>query len=250
MAMLLANLVKWDGLRSILRRKQSPPPELGSSDIVLDQLVDLFVKGQDRLYNKNADFDYLAYAFADLAKHAEVRNHILQPQAYDGVVPLSKIKVFTEHKSHIRREGVASVLKNVAFQVTEHPRLLSATDLDVLPYVLLPITGSEEYPVEETMAMLPDLQLLPPDKRRDPDPAVIRTHVETLTLLTSTRVGRDLMREVNVYPIIRETHATVDDDAVREACDRLVQVLMRDEEPDPGSRVEEVVDEEDQLVEV
>jgi hypothetical protein len=43
-----------------------------------------------------------------------------------------------------------------------------------------------------------------------------------------------VLREVQVYPIVRETHLQVDDDGVREACERLVQVLMRDEEGEEG----------------
>lgn len=82
--------------------------------------------------------------------------------------------------------------------------------------------------------MLPDLQLLPPDKKRDTDPSILQTHVETLMLLTTTREGRDTLREIKVYPIIRETHLKVEDEDVREACERLVQVLMRDEEGEDG----------------
>lgn len=235
--MLLANLTKWDGLKSIVTRKQTPPERLQSDELVLNQLLDLFVKGPDKTYNKHADFDYLAYVFADLSKHAEIRQFFLAEQGYDGVVPLNKIKVFTEHRSDVRRKGVASTIKNVAFEVPAHGAFLDEDRVNILPYILLPITGNEQYSEEETMAMLPDLQLLPPDKQRDPDNSIIQTHVETLTLLTTTRAGRDLMRSVNVYPIIRETHLHVEDDGVREACERLVQVLMRDE-AEPGAEEE------------
>lgn len=249
--MLLANMTKWESTKSIFDKKQSAPAELGSDDRVLNQLMDLFVKGQDNGYNKNADFDYLAYVFADLCKHTEIRRHFITLQEYDGVIPLSKLKVFTEHKSDTRRRGVASTIKNVAFEVSSHASLLSSEELDILPYILLPIIGGEEYDADESMDMLPDLQLLPPDKRRDPDAKIIQTHVETLTLLTTTREGRDLMRQVQVYPVIRETHARVEDEDVREACDRLVQVIMRDEAEDEGGRVKEIEDDEDEaLVEV
>lgn len=256
--MLLANLAKWDALKRVLDRKQRCPEGLSSDDLVLNQLLDLFVKGADQSYNKHADFDYLAYLFADLAKHAEVRRYFIEKQAYDGVVPLTKLKVFTEHKSEVRRKGVASTIKNVAFDVPSHPSFLAEDEINILPYILLPITGGEEYDDDDTMGMLPDLQLLPPDKQRDPDHNIIQTHVETLTLLTSTREGRDLMREVKVYPIIRETHARVDNEGVQEACDRLVQVLMRDEEEDAGKtegaargKFEDVSDDDDdQIVEV
>ena len=249
--MLLANLAKWDGLKSLLTRKQTPPEGLGSDDIVLNQLIDLFVKGADKTYNKFADFDYLAYLFADLAKHPEIRQYFINKQSYDDVIPLDKIKVFTEHKSEVRRKGVASTIKNAAFDVPAHPKFLDEDGVNILPYLLLPIIGNEEYPEDEMLDMHPDLQLLPPDKQREPDNNILQTHIETLVLLTSTRPGRELMRQHGVYPIIRETHLRVEDDGVREACERLVQMLKGDEEPE--SRVEEVVEDEgddDKVVEV
>lgn len=242
--MLLANIVKSDSLKSIITRTQPCPESLGSDDSVMNQLMDLFVKGQSGGYNKDADLDYLAYVLADLAKHAEIRQYFTTVQSYDGQVPLSKVRVFTEHKSPIRRQGVASTIKNVAFEVPSHKELISVAGVNLLPYVLLPIMGSEEYDMEESMDMLPELQLLPPDKARESDPDIVRTHVETLMLLTTTRESREYLREIKVYPIIRETHMRVEDEGVQEACDRLVQVLMRDEEPEEdGVMVEEMVDE-------
>jgi hypothetical protein len=230
LAMLLANLAKWDDLKHILNLERPAPKELQSSNKAIDQLLDLFVKGAEGTYNKDADFDYLAYFFADLAKHEEGRKYFLSKQDYDNVVPLTKITVFTEHKSDIRRKGVASTIKNVAFEIESHPSFLSEDEINILPYLLLPIMGNEEYEEEDSMSMLSDLQLLPPDKQRDSDPTIMQTHVETLMLLTTTREGRDTMREIKVYPIIRETHLRVEHDEMREACERLVQVLMRDEE--------------------
>ncbi|KAI0013115.1 DUF383-domain-containing protein [Xylariaceae sp. FL0662B] len=260
LSMLLANLAKWDAFKGIIDKKQPSPDELGSNNLIMNQLVDLFVKGAGGAYNKKADFDHLAYLFADLSKHAEARHYFVSKQEYDGVIPLSKLKVFTEYKSDVRRKGVASTIKNVAFDVPSHPLFLSEDDINILPYVLLPITGNEEYDEEETMSMLPDLQLLPPDKQRDADPNIIQTHVETLLLLSSTRQGRDHMREVKVYPIIRETHLRVNHEGVKDACERLVQVLMRDEaDPDTAAHAQVVEqsgggnngeDDDDQIIEV
>jgi hypothetical protein len=228
--MLLANLAKYDELKDIITVERPAPKELASNNRAIDQLLDLFVKGADGTYNKEANYDYLSYLFADLAKHEEGRQYFLTRQEYDNVVPLTKLIVFTEHKSDIRRKGVASTIKNVAFEIDSHSEFLDEDEINILPYLLLPITGNEEYDEEDTMDMLPDLQLLPPDKKRDPDPSIIQTHIETLMLLTTTRLGRDKLREIKVYPIIRETHLHVENEDVREACERLVQVLMRDEE--------------------
>lgn len=173
----------------------------------------------------------------------------------DNIVPLTKLTVFTEHKSIIRRRGVASTIKNVAFDVSAHPKLLASTGEDainILPYILLPIMGPEEYDDDDTEGMLEDLQLLPPDKEREPDHEILKTHLETLLLLTTTREGRDLMRKIKVYPIVRETHAHVENEEVREACDRFVQVIMRDEEGEGDDaevpKIQEVEDDEDEQI--
>lgn len=144
--------------------------------------------------------------------------------------------VFTEHKSPIRRRGVASTIKNVAFELDAHPSFLSTEDeeVNILPFILLPLTGSETYSDEEMLDMLPDLQLLPPDKEREPDVEILKAHVETLMILSSSRDGREKLREAGTYYVVRETHLRVEDEGVREVCDRLVQVLMRDEEGESG----------------
>lgn len=252
--MLLSNLAKSDHLERLITLERSlPDSSISTSPYALDQLFDCFVKGADGSLNKHANFDYLSYLLADMSKHKSGRDHFLSKRSYDGVVPLSKLTVFTEHKSDIRRKGVASTIKNASFEVDKHPLLLSddsvlhdgVPGVNILPYVLLPIAGSEEFPEDESADMLPDLQLLPPDKSRESDPEILGTHLETLLLLTSTRDGREHLRSVSVYPLVREVHGHVKDEAVTEACDRLVQVLMRDEEENPV--VEEI--DEDQTIE-
>lgn len=280
--MLLANMAKSDKFaKSLLTLSRAVPKPLSHSPLAIDQMLDLFVKGAAGSYNPEADFDYLSYLFADMAKYDAGRKHFLtaRREGDDEVVPLSKLIVFTEHPSAIRRRGVASTIKNCTFDVPAHNQLLSSSAADnginLLPYILLPLMGPEEYSPEDMDDMLEDLQLLPPDKTREPDAEIIKTHLETLLLLTTTRPGRDLLRKVKVYPIVRELHLQTNDEGVREACDRFVQVVMRDEEgegketakameaaraqhianEDVVGRVREVADEEeededDQLVEV
>ncbi|KAI9820382.1 MAG: hypothetical protein M1827_006006 [Pycnora praestabilis] len=242
-AMLLANMAKLDDLKRILTLTRDVPKSLSISKYAMDQLMDCFVKGAEGRYNEDANFDYLAYFFADIAKYPDGRKYFVTTQPYDSVIPLTKLTVFTEHKSTIRRRGVASTIKNVSFDIPSHPSFLSSSEINVLPYLLLPITGPEEFSEEDALSLLPDLQLLPPDKTRDSDESIITTHLETLLILTTTKEGRELMREVKVYPIVRETHLHVDDEGVQDACDRLVQVLMRDEEDE-----EKVIEDDDNKV--
>lgn len=226
----------------------------------MDQLLDCFVKGAEGCYNKHADYDYLSYFFADLAKFPHGRKYLTTPQPHDNdIIPLTKIIVFTSHSSHIRRLGVASAIKNCSFLLPSHSALFS-TDVNLLPYILLPLMGPEEYSEEDTEGMLEELQLLEPDKEREKDIEIMKTHIETLLLLTTTREGRDHLRKIKVYPIVRELHLQVDDEGVREACDRLVQVIMRKEEgeedgeEETGAKITEIredeEDEDEKIVEI
>ena len=256
--MLLANLSKSSTITNILKLKREIPKPLSTSPIAIDQLLDCFVKGAGGSYNKDADYDYLSYLFADLAKHEDGRKYFLTPRKEDeGVVPITKLIVFTEHKSTIRRRGVANTIKNVCFDVTSHKRLLYPEDevdggIGLLPYILLPLMGSEEYPEEDTEGMLDECQLLPPDKEREKQNDILITHLESLLLLTTEKESRRWLREVKVYPIMRELHLQVEDEGVREGCDRLVQVLMRGEEGEDEDgahpRVQEIEEDEDEQI--
>jgi hypothetical protein len=238
--MLLANLVKHPSLTRLITLSRPAPTPISRSTFAIDQLMDCFISTPSTSNNTSASnpaYDYLSYSFASISAHSSGRLYFLTPQPYDSILPLTKLTPFTEHPSHIRRAGVASTIKNICFEIDKHAMLLplsSSKDhsitADILPYVLLPLCGSEDLDSDQFPDMLPDLQLLPPDKVRDPDPAILITHLETLLLLTTTREARDLMRKVGVYPVVRECHAAVENEDVRDAAERVVQVLMRKEE--------------------
>ncbi|KAF2673377.1 DUF383-domain-containing protein [Microthyrium microscopicum] len=232
---LIANLSKHKDFQKVLTTNLPARPSLKTtSTLAIDHLLTVFLLGEGSRYNANCDYAYLAYAFADLAHHPAARTYLTTPRADDhNLMPLSKILVFTDHADDIRRRGVANTIKNVCFQVSAHPSLLAPVDqggANLLPFILLPLMGAEEYADDEMEAMLDECQLLPPDKEREKDADILVTHLDTLLLLTTTRKGREEMRRVQVYPIVRECHMAVDDEGVRDACDRLVQVLARDEQ--------------------
>jgi hypothetical protein len=66
--MLLANLAKSDNLKRIITLERAIPKTISESSNAMDQLMDCFVKGAEGKINKAADFDYLAYFFADISK--------------------------------------------------------------------------------------------------------------------------------------------------------------------------------------
>ena len=66
--MLLANIAKSDSIARLQSLRRAMVPNLTSSDVALDQLVELFNKGANGGYNAAANYDFLGYVFADMVK--------------------------------------------------------------------------------------------------------------------------------------------------------------------------------------
>jgi hypothetical protein len=130
--------------------------------------------------------------------------------------------------------------RNAAFEKAGHTRLVAPKNepvaeegsIDLLVQLLLPLCGNEEFDIDvgprklvflrgylpspgsddhgtpaQVLDELPaELQLLPPDKKREPDAQIRGILVETLVLLATTRANRDAMRARGGYPIIKEAH--------------------------------------------
>ncbi|MCJ1470603.1 hypothetical protein MMC07_009249, partial [Pseudocyphellaria aurata] len=190
-SMLLANLSKSPSLARLLSLKRTSIPALSPSPLALDQLIDLFNLGANGKYNPAANFDYLAYVFADLAKP-----------------PIS-----------------------------------------ILPFLLLPLCAPHSpssFTDEEVDRMLPELQYLGAEQKRESNNGVLAGLLEVLYLLVAKgdAEAKETVRAGGTYYVVRELHLAVEDEGVREGCDRLVQVLMQDDEGttvanNGGTRTEE-----------
>ncbi|KAI0743814.1 hypothetical protein C8Q80DRAFT_1272453 [Daedaleopsis nitida] len=225
--------------------------------LALPLLLDAFVKAArvtDELDPSKHQFKgqlhFLASVFANLSAVPIGRAFFLTPISSDPLkedadleYPLSKLLAFTEHKDTIRRGSVGATIKNCAFQASAHRALLSeetekvtispsavaAPGIDILPYVLLPLAGPEEFDLEDQDKLPSALQFLPPTKKREADPVIRLTHVETLLLLCTTHWGRNYLRSHGVYEVVRALHEDEQVEKVSEHVERLVNLLKRDE---------------------
>lgn len=91
---------------------------------------------------------------------------------------------------------------------------------------------------------------------------ILKGLLEALYLLTTRgniegekagklREGKRVVKEAGTYYVVRELHLSVEDEGVREGCERLVDVIMGDEiegEGDAKGGAEE--DEEDKILEI
>lgn len=85
--------------------------------------------------------------------------------------------------------------------------------------------------------MLAELQYLGPEQVREEDKMVIGNILDVLYLLAvkgDKEKGRDLIRAAGGYFVVREFHVAVEDEGVREGCERLVQVLMQEDDEGEG----------------
>ncbi|KAI1309978.1 hypothetical protein EDD11_003927 [Mortierella claussenii] len=234
--MLLSNMCKNDKISTkVLNMTGKPIEGLTTSTFAVAQLADIFLKGTDKGYNPQCTYDFLASVFATLATLPLGRTQLFAKDD-NGLSPLSKVVCFTEHPNLIRRGGVITAIKNASFAVESHPALLDENDINVLPYILLPLCGPEEFDLDDMEGMPEDIQLLPPTKTREADAHLRETLLEGLILLTSTRAGRDYLREKKTYPVIQKMHLAETDEHVQDVAEQIVNMLMRDE----GAEVEEI----------
>lgn len=56
--------------------------------------------------------------------------------------------------------------------------------MDILPFLLLPLAGPEDFSEEEMERLPVDLQYLPPDKQREPDADIRKMLVEAVMLVS------------------------------------------------------------------
>ncbi|XP_066144525.1 protein HGH1 homolog [Euwallacea fornicatus] len=192
------------------------------SNKTFDALIEIFTKYE---YNKSAKLHYLGPVLSNLSQSKRVRHCILDQ---DKCV-VQRLLPFTEYKdSLVRRGGIVGTLKNCCFETDFHEWLLS-DDVDILPRLLLPLAGPEEFDEEDNDKLPIELQYLPSDKEREEDPDIRCILVEAITQLCSKRITREFIRNKNSYIILRELHKWETDKKVLLACENLVDILIRTE---------------------
>ncbi|XP_003802412.1 protein HGH1 homolog [Otolemur garnettii] len=180
-------------------------------------------------YNPRAPLHYLGPLLSNLSQRPAARAFLLDP---DRCV-VQRLLPLTQHPdSSVRRGGVVGTLRNCCFEHRHHQWLLGP-EVDILPFLLLPLAGPEDFSEEEMERLPVDLQYLPPDKQREPNADIRKMLIEAIMLLTATAPGRQQVRDKGAYLILRELHNWEPEPDVRAACEKLIQVLIGDE-PERG----------------
>lgn len=194
---------------------------------LLPTLLPLYRAG--RKHNAHCDYAFLASVLADLSNTREGRLFFLEDlRRLEGLLP------DLHSTSVVRRGGVATIIKNCLFETDYHARILTKEREE--DFIITTLAGrlldqrSSLSPAEREQLPV-ELQLL--DKMEaEPDMVVRSLVIESLIILGTTREGRETIRVKEIYPILREWHRLEQEDDMKALIERLVELLIRDEEPD------------------
>lgn len=119
----------------------------------LERLLTCFTRKE--FNKKGMKLDYIAPIFSNLTQCQKGRDIVCNPEAHI----LIRILPFTHHPDNlIRRGGATGILKNICFDSSRHDWLLSE-EVNVLPFILLPLAGPEEYSEEDNDKFPIELQV-------------------------------------------------------------------------------------------
>lgn len=214
-------------LSNILRPEDLAAQVFDEVESSIEGLVNAFTRID---YNtKKCHLNYLGPIFSNLSQVAKGREYFCRPNSDI----LGRLIPFAHHgDSIVRKGGCIGLLKNICFDSSRHEFLLD--QIGVLPMILLPLAGPEEYSDEENDKLPMELQYLGPDKKREADPDIRKMLLESLAQLCATRKAREFLRSNGTYEVLRELHkfecTDNGDPSVLLACENVVDILIRTED--------------------
>ena len=172
-------------------------------------------------------FDFLFSVLADMTLTAECRRYLSE-----GNHPIFlRLLTFINDTSYVKRGGVAVIVKNCLLEVDRHQTILEDHDDTLLAALLGRLVHPEcTFLEEELDKMLLEISLEHRNTPAESDPAIREMIIESLVALGTTYEGRVILREKEVYPIIRECHKHETDDTLRGAMEIVVEYIIRDED--------------------
>ncbi|CAK4451845.1 unnamed protein product [Aphanomyces euteiches] len=238
--MLLANVTTTpEGAKALVTNDA----KYSAREIILQKLTVNFLEsepepdGIDPTTNEpkwDDDYQYVANILANITQLEEGRDFLLRLRP-KGDIPaevqsLTHVLLPQVHSPNvIRRRGVVQALRNLCFDSDNHFFLYDT--LDIVSHLQRRLAGPEPLEADDKVGMSSAvLAVLGPKKKRETDVQVRKEVVECLILLSSSRNGRNVLRQKKVYPIVRNAHLVESNEEVSDQIYKLVDFLIRDEE--------------------
>lgn len=214
--MLLSNMSKNAGCS-----EQLVPFTAAFMDIVLE-----------RTTQAKGTFGFLISVLADMTVVAECRRFLSEGEHPKFLRLLSLIG----DASVVTRGGVCAVVKNCLMETDRHQTLLEDHDDTLLTALLGRLVGPEcEFSEPELDRMFVEVALEHRFAPVESDAAIREMIIESLLALGTTADGRQLLRDKECYPVLREWHKREPEEALQALMEKVVEYIIRDED-DCGSR--------------
>jgi Domain of unknown function (DUF383)/Domain of unknown function (DUF384) len=141
-------------------------------------------------------------------------------------------------RNAVRRRGVVACLRTCLFENEIHWWILH--EVGILPYIMLPIIVATPFTDAEKVGMDPVLWLNAqnPMKKWEPETDILLMLLECVILLCQKRGIREELRKRQVYPMCRNLDYLQEDEDVSNLILEIVNLLMRDEDPDAPLEVD------------
>ena len=161
------------------------------------------------------------------------QSYLTKPTADSPLDPLTNFLPLTTHQSPVRRLGAATLLRNLTLAHPDPLYLLQPAS-SILTPILLPLCDVDQAGITpEEMETLPEecQYLVAGEHVAETDSTVLSLLLEALYLVIarSGSEGRRVVRSQGAYPIVRELHLRNEEESVRKACEKVVDVLMAEE---------------------
>ena len=167
----------------------------------------------------------VAALITNMSQLEEIRQTVVSETEF-----ISKMfEVFDKSTDNSVKNAIICIIRNCCLDTELHPKLLDPQN-EILVKMVLPVAGPEEFDEEDTNKLPIDLQYLGTDKSRETDPEIRKLLMESLLLLCSTRFGREVIREHNIYLILREYHKWEKVREVQKAIEDVVDIIIKKEE--------------------
>ena len=172
-------------------------------------------------------FEFLFSVLADMTLTSECRRYLSESEH-----PIFlRLLTFINDTSYVKRGGVCVIVKNCLLEVDRHQDILEDHDDSLLAALLGRIVHPGcEFSEEELDKMLLEISLEHRNTPAETDLAIRAMIIESIIALGTTYEGRVILREKDVYPIIRECHKHETDDFLRELMEKVVEYIIRDED--------------------
>ncbi|KAH9418152.1 Protein hgh1 [Dermatophagoides pteronyssinus] len=194
--------------------------------------LDKFINGFQTKFQSNHCQKSLMTAYLNnLCQCEKIRNRLIDGRYLHSFMAIYDHYQQSTDLDHIQlRLSIIELIRNCCLDYHCHERLISKEDPDLLVRLVMPLAGGEELSDDEMESLPLDLQYLPDDKKREPNPDIRRLLIETIHQFCSTKYGREIIRFTNIYYHLREYHRWEKQEDNIESLMRLIDVIIKKEE--------------------